>query len=115
LTDIKVRLPATAKEDDMAKGYIYAEVEITDPAEYEKYRPLAAASIEAFGGRYVVRRGDPEVLEGGRPVRLAVVLEFPTRERAREWYTSPQYDEAKAFRFRGANTHLILLSGYDAG
>jgi uncharacterized protein (DUF1330 family) len=43
----------------MSKGYLYGEVEITDLAEYEKYRPLAAASIAAFGGRYVVRRGKP--------------------------------------------------------
>jgi len=99
----------------MSKGYIYGEVEITDPVEYEKYRPLAAASIEAFGGRYVVRRGDPDVLEGGRSVKLVVVLEFPTRARATEWYSSAQYQEAKGIRLRGANTHLVLLSGYADG
>jgi uncharacterized protein (DUF1330 family) len=97
----------------MSKGYIYGEVEITDLAEYEKYRPLAAASIEAFGGRYVVRRGNPQVLEGGRNIRLVVVLEFPSRERALEWYNSDQYEIAKAIRFRAANTHLVLLDGYD--
>ena len=48
----------------MPKGYIYAELEVTDPALFETYRPLAAASIEEFGGRYVVRGGDPKVLEG---------------------------------------------------
>jgi uncharacterized protein (DUF1330 family) len=99
----------------MSKGYVYGEVEITDPAEYEKYRPLAAASIAAFGGRYVVRRGDPEVLEGGRNVKLVVVLEFPTRERAMEWYNSAQYQEAKAIRVRAANTHLVVLNGYQEG
>lgn len=97
----------------MPKGYLYAEVEITDPVEYEKYRPLAAASIKAFGGRYVVRRGDPKVLEGGRDIKIAVVLEFPSRERAMEWYSSDQYQQAKAFRLRGANTHAVLLSGYE--
>jgi uncharacterized protein (DUF1330 family) len=97
----------------MPKGYIYAEVEITDPVEYEKYRPLAAASIEAFGGRYIVRRGDPDVLEGGREVKLVVILEFSTRERAIEWYSSAQYQEARGIRLRGANTHVVLLGGYE--
>jgi uncharacterized protein (DUF1330 family) len=97
----------------MSKGYIYAEVEITDAAEYDKYRPLAAASIEAFGGRYIVRRGEPEVLEGNRDVRLVVVLEFESRARALEWYHSPQYQVAKAVRVRAAKTHLVVLSGYE--
>ena len=46
----------------MPKGYIYAELEVTDPALFETYRPLAAASIAMFGGRYAVRGGDPKVL-----------------------------------------------------
>lgn len=97
----------------MPKGYIHAEVEITDPEEYEKYRPLAAASVASFGGKYIVRRGDPKVLEGGKPARLTVVLEFESRERAEEWYASEQYKEAKAIRFRAANTDLVILTGYD--
>ena len=97
----------------MPKGYIHAEVEITDPAEYDKYRPLAAASVAAFGGRYIVRRGDPKVLEGGKPERLTVVLEFESRERAEEWYQSPQYKEAREIRFRSANADLVLLTGHD--
>jgi uncharacterized protein (DUF1330 family) len=55
---------------------------------------------------------NPEVLEGGRNVKLVVVLEFPTRERAVEWYNSAQYQAAKAIRVRAANTHLVLLNGY---
>jgi hypothetical protein len=55
----------------MPKGYIYAELEVTDPALFETYRPLAAASIAEFGGRYAVRGGDPKVLEGDGPRRHA--------------------------------------------
>jgi len=47
----------------MPKGYIYAELDVNDPALFETYRPLAAASIAEFGGRYAVRGGDPKVLE----------------------------------------------------
>jgi uncharacterized protein (DUF1330 family) len=97
----------------MQKGYIYAEVEITDPAVYEKYRPLAAASTKAFGGRHIVLQGDPKVLEGDRDVRRVLLIEFESRERAMEWYNSEQYQEAKAVRVRGSVTHLTLLSGND--
>jgi uncharacterized protein (DUF1330 family) len=69
--------------------------------------------LKRFGGRYVVRRGDPEVLEGDRDIKLVVVLEFETRERAVEWYNSAQYQAAKAIRLRGANTNAVLLSGYE--
>jgi len=99
----------------MSKGYIYAELEVTDPALYETYRPLAAASIAAFGGRYVVRGGDPKVLEGAGPPRRAVLLEFDSPERAMEWYNSPQYQEAAQIRRRSASTKAVLMTGYDEG
>jgi uncharacterized protein (DUF1330 family) len=96
----------------MAKGYIYAEVEVTNPEQYEKYRVPAGASIVAFGGQPVVRRGDPETLEGERRPKLVVIIEFESRERALEWYNSPQYQEAKKLRVGAANTHVLVLSGY---
>jgi uncharacterized protein (DUF1330 family) len=97
----------------MAKAYIYAEIEITDPEEYEKYRAAVPATIEAFGGRYAVYRGEPEVLEGNRDVKRAVILEFESRERALAWYNSPQYAGAKAIRHRSAVTHVTLFTGND--
>lgn len=97
----------------MSKGVIFAEVEIHDPNEYEKYRPLAASAIEAAGGRYYVRRGDPEMLEGSPAAKLVVIVEFPTREKAREFYHSTRYQEAAAIRQRASTTRMILLSGYD--
>jgi uncharacterized protein (DUF1330 family) len=54
----------------MPKGYVYAEVDITDPEQHEKYRGLAPASIASFGGKYLIRRGDPETLEGDRHPKL---------------------------------------------
>jgi uncharacterized protein (DUF1330 family) len=97
----------------MPKGYIYAELEVTDPALFETYRPLAAASIAAFGGRYAVRGGDPKLLEGnGNPPR-SVLLEFDSPERALEWYNSSQYQAALQIRLRSANTKVTLLTGND--
>ncbi len=98
----------------MPKGYVLAEVEVTDSALFETYRPLASASIAAFGGRYLVRGGDPQVFEGDRPPRRMVLLEFDSPERATEWYRSPQYQQALAIRERCAKTHMMLLNGHAA-
>jgi uncharacterized protein (DUF1330 family) len=97
----------------MSKGVIFAEVEIHDLNEYEKYRPLAASAIEAAGGRYYVRRGDPEMLEGNPVTKLVVIVEFPTRDKAKEFYYSTRYQEAAAIRQKASTTRMILLSGYD--
>jgi uncharacterized protein (DUF1330 family) len=95
----------------MPKGYIVAEVEVTDPETYERYRPMASAAVAAFGGRFLVRGGDPHVLEGDRSPKRVVVLEFESPERAEEFYRSPQYQEALAVRQRASRAHLYLLKG----
>jgi uncharacterized protein (DUF1330 family) len=92
----------------MARGYVYAEVDITGPEQYEKYRELAPASIATFGGKYLIWRGDPETLEGDRHPKLVVMLEFESRERAEEWYNSTRYQHA--VRQGAAKVELILLS-----
>ena len=104
---------AASAEAAMPKGYILAEVEVTDPALFEAYRPLAAASIAAFGGKYLVRGGAAETLEGGGSPARMVLLEFPTPERAMEWYKSAQYQEALAIRLKAATTDVLLLTGHD--
>ncbi|HVB66523.1 MAG TPA: DUF1330 domain-containing protein [Acetobacteraceae bacterium] len=93
------------------KGYVLAEVEVTDPALFEEYRPLAAASIAAFGGRYLIRGGAVEQLEGAGQGARTVLLEFDSPARAREWYHSPQYQAAKAIRERAAKTRVRLVEG----
>ena len=95
----------------MAKGYIYAEIEVTDPVMFDQYRPLAAASIAAFGGRYLARGGAVEPLEGDQPTRRMVIVEFDSPERAREWYGSEQYQPALAIRLKAARSRLLLLTG----
>jgi uncharacterized protein (DUF1330 family) len=97
----------------VVKGYILAEVEVTDPALFETYRLLAAASIAAFGGRYLVRGGATETLEGGRKSARMVLLEFSSPERAMEWYRSVEYQEALAIRLKAATTEVRLLTGHD--
>ena len=92
-------------------AYIVVQIAITDPAAYERYKELAPPSIAAYGGRYVVRGGQSEVLEGSwRPPRL-VVLEFPSAAQARAWWSSPEYAPAKELRQRCAETEMLLIEG----
>ena len=73
-------------------AYAISEVEILDPEQTRRYQELAAASIARYGGRYLARGARPQVPEGDRPTEERVVLvEFPSMERRREWYASPEY------------------------
>jgi uncharacterized protein (DUF1330 family) len=91
-------------------AYLIAEVEITDPSRYERYKALTSASIAVHGGRYLVRGGAAEPLEGAPPKRI-VVMEFPDMDAARRWYNSPEYAEAKALRQEIATARLLLAEG----
>ena len=91
-------------------AYLIAEVDVTDTKAYEGYRPLAAASIARHGGKYIVRGGRTEALEGGPPNRV-VVLEFPTMEAARKFYNSPDYSEARKIREASSRSRVFLVEG----
>jgi uncharacterized protein (DUF1330 family) len=92
-------------------AYVIAEVTVRDATTYERYKELAPPSIALYGGRYVARGGATETLEGSwRPTRL-VILEFPSVERAREWWNSPEYAPAKALRQSCAETEILLVDG----
>ncbi|WP_114783954.1 DUF1330 domain-containing protein [Botryobacter ruber] len=94
-------------------AYVLVEIEITDPAAYEDYKKLTPASIAAYKGRFVVRGGKTETLEGDWQPERIVVLEFPSVERARAWWNSPEYATAKAIRQQAANTKMIVLEGFE--
>ena len=72
--------------------------------------PLAEAAAAAYG-RSIVRGGDMRVLEGNRPVRRAVILEFDSPQQAEAFYHSPQYQEALALRLQSSTGHAYLLTG----
>ncbi|MFN2567612.1 MAG: DUF1330 domain-containing protein [Gemmatimonadaceae bacterium] len=95
-------------------AYLIAQITVRDAETYERYRELVPPSIAAYGGRYLVRGGTTETLEGTwRPTRL-VILEFPSVERAREWWGSPEYAVAKALRQSSADTEMVLVEGLSA-
>ena len=92
-------------------AYVIAEVNVTDPKLYEEYRKLVPATVQKYGGRFAVRGGAVESKEGGWNPARVVVLEFPTMERARAWYHSPEYAPALALRHKAAAAKLILVEG----
>ena len=92
-------------------AYVIVDVTIHDEAVYARYRALAPASIAQYGGRYLVRGGAATQLEGERRPARVVVLEFPSVERARAWWDSPEYAEAKALRQASAHTEMVLVDG----
>ena len=92
-------------------AYVIVEVTIHNPEEYTDYMKLTPASIAAYDGRFVVRGGKTESLEGDWNPQRIVVLEFPSVERAKEWWSSPEYTPAKEIRQRTASTKMILVEG----
>jgi uncharacterized protein (DUF1330 family) len=95
-------------------AYVVVDVQINDPAVYEEYKKLTPASITAYNGKFIVRGGEIEILEGNWHPGRFVVLEFPTTDRAREWWNSVEYAKAKALRQSAANTQMILVDGISA-
>ncbi len=93
-------------------AYVIANIEVTDPTRYEEYKKLAGPSVAAYDGRYLVRGGAAEVLEGGWTPKRVVVLEFPSLERAKEWWNSESYASAIGIRHASARSEMILVEGY---
>ena len=92
-------------------AYVIVNVTVRDPVRYEEYKRLATPTVSAYGGRYVARGGPVEVREGDWSPSRLVVLEFPSAERARAWWDSPEYAPAKAVRQSCADTQLVIAEG----
>jgi uncharacterized protein (DUF1330 family) len=93
-------------------AYVVVEIDIVDPERYEKYKQIAASSIAAYGGRYLVRGGNPETLEGNWDPKRVVILEFSSVDQARSWWNSPEYAEGKMLRQATARSRMIVVQGY---
>jgi uncharacterized protein (DUF1330 family) len=93
-------------------AYVISEVEVIDEIQFQQYRELAAASIAEYGGRYVVRGAEPQVPEGEwPPAQRVVVVEFPTMEQLRSWYSSAGYARALAVRQTALRRRLLFVDG----
>lgn len=92
-------------------AYVVADVDVTDPAKYEEYKKLTPGAVAKHGGRFLARGGQALTLEGNwRPNRI-VVIEFPTLEQARNFYTSVEYTAARRARAGAAKMNMIVVDG----
>ena len=93
-------------------AYIISEVsEVVDPAAMEKYRALAEVTIKQYDGRYLVRGGGWESLEGEWALERTIVVEFPSWERAKAWYRSPEYATALELSRVALKRKMLMVNG----
>ena len=92
-------------------AYVIANVEVTDAVTYERYRKDVPATIEQYGGRFLVRGGAASALEGDFQPKRIVVLEFPSVERAQAWWDSPEYRPLRALRQSASRGDLFVVAG----
>jgi uncharacterized protein (DUF1330 family) len=92
-------------------AYLIADLEVLDAAGFEEYRALVPAVIAAYGGKYLVRGGACEVLEGGGSPRRRVVLVFDSMQRLKAFWDSPEYLPLRALRERHARAHIVAVEG----
>jgi uncharacterized protein (DUF1330 family) len=97
-----------------SKGYIFAELDVTDPAYFHnEYMPRVRPVLDQYGARFLVASDTPQVLEGGRTVKRIVFIEFDSPQRAREFYHSKDYQDVIGYRFESAKAHLYMLDGIE--
>lgn len=92
-------------------AYVIADIVVTNPDGYAPYRPLAAATMEQHGGKFIARGGAVTPLEGGWSPSRLVIIEFPSMAAARAWYDSPEYQSALKLRLANSTGRAILVEG----
>ena len=92
-------------------AYVIVDIDIHDAAAYDEYRKVVGSTLARYGGRFVVRGGKIDVLEGDWNPKRIVVLEFESAARAREWYDSEEYRVPKQIRMRASKGNIIAVEG----
>ena len=94
-------------------AYVIVDVDVKDPAGYKEYRAKAAPTVLKYGGKYIVRGGNLTHIEPGWDLHRFVVLEFPSVEQAKKWYTSPEYAKVLPIRQRTAKSRMVFVEGLE--
>jgi uncharacterized protein (DUF1330 family) len=102
-------------EEEPVPAYVIVNVEVHDPVAYEPYRVAAPATIARYGGRYLARAGQTEVLEGDWTPKRLVVLEFESIDRVHAWLDSAEYGAIKHLRHRHATSTMVVIEGVAPG
>lgn len=94
-------------------AYVIFQETIHDAEAFEEYKKLSPASIEKFGGSFIVRGGEIETLEGSFDHERIVIIAFPDAQSARDWHRSEDYADAKAMRLKISTGDAVLVKGVD--
>ena len=92
-------------------AYVVVQVEVTDWDRFREYLKETPTVSARYGGKYIARGGETVVLEGDDPAGRVVIIEFPSLERAKEWYNSKEYGEIRKLREGAAKGLLIAVEG----
>ncbi len=92
-------------------AYMIAKIKVTDPEQYKKYIAVTPGILAKFGAKFIARGGETITLEGPEETRRVVLVEFPSLDRAREFYASPEYQEAITIRANAAEMSMIAIAG----
>jgi len=92
-------------------AYVIGDIEVTAPAAFQEYRNRVGATVEQYGGRFVVRGGRVDLKEGDWQPHRLLMVEFPSLEQAEHWYNSSEYKPLIAIREKAARTQLIIVEG----
>ena len=95
----------------MTSAYIIANVEVTNPTQYEDYKKWSTAAMQAHGAEVCVRGGKVEVLEGDWAPERIVILKFPSVDAAKKFSESPEYGKARVSRQGAAIMRMIVVEG----
>jgi len=92
-------------------AYVIAEVNVHNPERYADYTAVTPGTVEKYGGKFIVRGGNPQALEGAAPPQRVVVIEFATADAAKAWYNSPDYSAVINIRQEASDGKLMLVEG----
>ena len=94
-------------------GYVVVQVTVNNPEKFSEYQKLVTDTVRNFGGRYLVRGGSFENLEGEWDPNRLVIIEFESVEQAKAWWSSEEYAPALKLREESADSKLVIIEGYD--
>lgn len=92
-------------------AYFLGEVQVEDPQTYEEYHKLVGPTVEQYGGKFLVRGGATETIEGNWQPQRLVIIEFEDTEQFKRWYHSPEYTHAREIRFKTSTGKAVLVRG----
>ncbi len=92
-------------------AYVIFDIDIHDPVTYEEYKKLAPEAVATYGGKYIVRGGKMETLEGDWAPERLVILQFENIEQAKKWLNSEEYSKARALRHKASTTQMVVVEG----